>query len=25
MHTKHLSGAFREDSNLRRELFDALR
>ena len=25
MHTKHLSGVFREDSNLRREFFDALR
>jgi len=25
MHTKHLSGAFREDSDLRREFFDALR
>ena len=25
MHTKHLSGVFREDANLRREFFDALR
>ena len=25
MHTKHLSGVFREDTNLRREFFDALR